>query len=155
VKYVYEPANLLVRGGIDDVWKGADGKLIVVDYKATAGKDEVTLDDKWKDGYKRQVEVYQWLFRKNGFEVSPVAYFVYANGQQDKEAFDGKLDFEVTILPYEGNTEWIEPTLMKIGEVLKSESVPEVGEDCDYCAYRDAAGKLLLKKHIEQRKSKE
>jgi CRISPR/Cas system-associated exonuclease Cas4 (RecB family) len=150
VKYIYEPANLLVRGGIDDVWQGSDGKLIVVDYKATAGKSEVTLDDKWKAAYKRQAEVYQWLFKKNGFDVSPVAYFVYANGQQDREAFDGKLEFDITLLPYEGNTDWIEPVLDKIGETLKSEEVPASGE-CDYCAYRDAAGKLLLKKFHENK----
>ena len=147
VQFVHKGTNLLVRGGVDDVWQGSDGKLIVVDYKATSGKEEITLDDAWKDAYKRQVEVYQWLFKMNGFEVSDTAYFVYANGQEDKEAFDGKLEFSITVLPYVGNTDWIEPVLEKIAPTLKSDTVPPVGTSCDYCMYRDVAGKLLLKKY--------
>lgn len=152
VQYVHKPTNLLVRGGVDDVWQDTEGKLIVVDYKATAGKEEITLDEAWKDGYKRQVEIYQWLFKMNGFEVSPVAYFVYANGQEDKEAFDGKLEFTITVLPYTGNTDWIEAVLEKISATLKSDAIPSVGDNCDYCMYRDVAGRLLLKQYQHEKK---
>src|ERR1700757_878494 len=72
IKFHHEPSQLIFRGGIDDVWQAPNGELYIVDYKATAGKDEVTLDDKWKDGYKRQIEMYQWLFRHNGFTVSDI-----------------------------------------------------------------------------------
>ena len=46
------------------------GELIVVDYKATSKDGEVTLDAPRQDGYKRQMEFYQWLLRCNGFTVS-------------------------------------------------------------------------------------
>src|SRR3989344_4226501 len=36
ISYHHVPTNLLVRGGIDDVWQTANGELHAVDYKATA-----------------------------------------------------------------------------------------------------------------------
>jgi hypothetical protein len=144
IKYHHPETGITLRGGIDDVWVTPSGQLHIVDYKATAGKDTVTLDDEWKDSYKRQVEIYQWLFRKNGFDVSPVAYFVYANGQNDREAFDGKLEFEVTLLPYEGNDSWVDGALMEIRACLDNDEIPKPGKACQYCPYREHAGKKLL-----------
>lgn len=141
VQYLHEPTNLLVRGGIDDVWQNDKGELIVVDYKATSKKSEISL----YEAYKRQAEVYQWLFRQNGFKVSNIAYFVYANGKADAKAFDGKLEFDVELIPHEGNDSWIEPILFKIKETLMNEEVPERGVRCDYCPYREAAGKALMR----------
>lgn len=137
IRYHHEPTNLLITGGIDDVWVNPDGELIIVDYKATAKKGEINLDAEWQNSYKRQMEVYQWLFRMNGFKVSPTGYFVYANGKLDKEAFDGKLEFDVHVIPYTGNTDWIEPKLKEIKETLDRDIPPEADDDCDYCRYRD------------------
>lgn len=103
VVYHHAATNLRITGGIDDVWVKTDGELIVVDYKATSKKEEVNLDAEWQIGYKRQMEVYQWLFRRNGFKVSNIGYFVYCNGNSDAEAFDGKLEFEISVIPYEGS----------------------------------------------------
>ena len=139
VQYHHLPTNLLVRGGIDDVWQNKKGELIVVDYKATSKKSEISL----YEAYKRQAEVYQWLFRKNGFKVSQTAYFVYANGRSDAAAFDGKLEFDVELIPHVGDDSWIEPMLFDIKECLMSDTVPEKGIRCDYCPYREAAGKVL------------
>ena len=77
------------------------------------------------------------ISRKNGFKVSPTGYFVYANGKLDKEAFDGKLEFDVHVIPYTGNTDWIEPKLKEIKETLDAEKSPKADIDCDYCRYRD------------------
>lgn len=142
VRCVYEPANLLVTGGVDDIWVNPSGELIVVDYKATSKTSEVNLDAEWQIGYKRQVEVYQWLLRHNDFKVSDTAYFVYCNGDADKAAFDGKLEFDISILPYKGDDSWIEPALKDIRACLDSEKLPASGEDCDYCKYRVAASEV-------------
>src|SRR3989338_10350564 len=69
VSHKHEPTNFLVFGGIDDVWVNPKGELHIVDYKATSKQGEVNLDAEWQDGYKRQMEIYQWLFRKNDFTV--------------------------------------------------------------------------------------
>ncbi|MFA6198060.1 MAG: PD-(D/E)XK nuclease family protein [Patescibacteria group bacterium] len=138
IQYLHPGTNLLISGGVDDVWVNPTGELIIVDYKATAKIGEVSLDADWQIGYKRQMEVYQWLFRQNGFQVSPTGYFVYCNGQTDRIAFDAKLEFEVKLIPYTGDTQWIEPALLIMKQCLQSASLPPVGADCDYCRYREA-----------------
>ena len=131
-------SNVVVTGGVDDVWINPQGEYHIVDYKATSKEEEVTLDADWQIGFKRQMEIYQWLFRKNNFKVSSTGYFVYCNGNTDKEAFDGKLEFDIKIIPYTGNDSWVEKTVLDAIECLKEDSLPEPGEDCDFCKYRAA-----------------
>lgn len=144
VQSLHEKTNLLIFGAVDDVWVNPLGELIVVDYKATSKDAEVTLDAEWQDGYKRQMEVYQWLLRQNGFKVSDTGYFVYANGKRDRKAFDAKLEFDIKLIPYTGNTDWIEKTLGIIKQCLMDDRIPSASEKCEYCAYRNQAGKALL-----------
>ena len=152
VVHLHEETGLLVSGGIDDVWVEPNGSLIVVDYKATSKSEKiVTLDDSsWKDQYARQVGVYQWLLRKNGFTVNDTAYFVYANGDSGKDAFKNILTFETTLVPTFGDTSWIEPTLIKIKKCLTSDAFPASGDACEYCPYREACGKKLQALHAKQ-----
>ncbi len=139
IEYVHPETNLSVRGGVDDIWMNKDEELIVVDYKATSKRDEITLDGDLGAQYKRQMEVYQWLLRNNGFAVSETGYFVYVNGKKDAEAFDKKLEFDVVVLPCVGNTDWIEPTLINLKATLTGDTLPKPNEACDFCAYRKAA----------------
>jgi hypothetical protein len=157
VKTHHKESNLIVRGGIDDVWVKPNGELIVVDYKATSKKEAPKTEDDLYASYKKQLEVYQWLFRRNGFEVSRTGYFVYANGMTDREAFDGKLEFEINLVPYTGDDSWIEPTLMELKDMLMSNEIPPVGTafgggPCDFCSYREEAGKVMMKLRAESKK---
>lgn len=146
VQCVHKTTGLTVRGGIDDVWINPAGELIVVDYKATSKNAKIeSLDEEWHDSYKRQIEVYQWLFRQNGFKVSDTGYWVYANASKDRAAFDAKLEFELTLIAHQGSTEWVEDALVRLKACLDSEAIPAAGADCDYCRYREAAGKALSK----------
>jgi len=138
IQYQDPKTNFLVTGGVDDVWVNPKGELIIVDYKATAKAGEVNLDAEWQIGYKRQMEIYQWLFRNNGFKVSSTGYFVYVNAQTDREAFDAKLEFDVKIIPYKGNDSWVEGTLLAARRCLDGE-LPESAPSCDFCAYRASA----------------
>lgn len=142
IAHEYKAQNLVIRGGIDDVWVNPKGELHIVDYKATAKRSEVSLDAEWQAGYKRQVEVYQWLFRQNGFPVSDTAYFVYCNGLLDAEAFDGKLEFTVSVIPYVGSDAWIPNTLRNIRKTLSAPAPPAANPECDYCAYYAARGEI-------------
>jgi len=143
IQFLHKPTNLLVFGAIDDLWQNSNGEYIVVDYKATASEGEINeLNKDWHDGYKRQMEVYQWLLRQNGLEVSATGYFVYCNGRADREQFDAKLEFDITLIPYTGKDNWVEPTIVEAYNCLQSDSIPKSGSDCDYCAYRQAAGQV-------------
>jgi hypothetical protein len=139
IQYIHEPTNLLIFGAIDDLWQNSKGEYIVVDYKATAKDGDITeLDKAWHDGYKRQMEVYQWLLRRRGLTVSDTGYFVYCNGKADRAAFDGKLEFDVTLIPYTGNDSWVEKAVIGAHNCLNADIIPEAAEGCDYCAYVDA-----------------
>lgn len=142
VQHVHEETGLTIFGAVDDVWMDVSGELIVVDYKATAKDGEVNLNAPWQIGYKRQMEIYQWLMRKNGFEVSDTGYFVYCNGKRDAEAFDGKLEFDVVLLPYTGKDTWIEEAIQKLYACLNQNTIPLPEPDCDYCRYREAVQKI-------------
>ena len=138
ITFKIDGENIVITGGVDDVWVAPDGEFIIVDYKATSKEEEVTLDADWQIGYKRQMEVYQWLFRKNGFRVSSTGYFVYCNGNTDREAFDGKLEFTIKIISYTGDDSWVEGKVLDAIKCLKNDQLPESGEDCDFCKYREA-----------------
>jgi hypothetical protein len=149
IRFHHQPTNFTVFGAIDDIWENEKGELHIVDYKATAKDGEVSLDADWQISYKRQAEVYQWLFRRNGFPVSNTAYFVYVNGRKDAVAFDARLEFDVSLLPYEGDDAWVEPTLERIVTTLKSDTLPPHSPDCDYCLYLqelDKVGEVALPK---------
>lgn len=140
IQYLHQPTNLLIFGAIDDLWINSQDEYIVVDYKSTSKNEEITeLNKDWQDGYKRQMEVYQWLLRQNGHTVSSTGYFVYCNGKTDREAFDGKLEFDVTLIPYIGDDSWVEQTIQNAHACLIDSAIPAATEECDYCAYRQAA----------------
>ncbi len=140
IDYYHKETNLIIYGGVDDVWIDKKGQFIIVDYKATVKNGEVNIDSDWQMSYKRQIEIYQWLFRQNGFKVSDTGYFVYCNGNTDKEAFDGKLEFDIKIIPYTGNDNWVEETIIEAHKCLSENKLPRGTEDCDFCRYRDAVG---------------
>jgi len=144
VECIHESTGFVVSGAIDDLWFDTKTEeYIVVDYKATAKTEAVTeLDKDWQDGYKRQMEVYQWLLRQNGLKVSNTGYFVYCTGRPDEKAFDAKLEFEVRLIEYVGNDDWVEGTLKDIKKCLESGTIPKADTDCDYCLYRSEIGRI-------------
>jgi len=157
ISYFHAPTNVQLRGGIDDVWVNPAGEFIIVDYKATSKKVGPKSEDDLYDSYKRQMEIYQWLFRQNGFKVSPTGYFVYVNGKSDAKAFDGKLEFDVDLISYTGSDTWVEPMLYDLKKMLTSEEIPPTGTSfgggpCEYCSYRENAGKTLQGVHAKNKK---
>lgn len=154
VATVHHPTNLHIFGAIDDVWVNPAGELIVVDYKATAKASEVNLDADWQVTYKRQMEVYQWLLRANGFTVSNTGYFVYANGRLDQDGFNDRIEFRTKVIAYTGNDDWVEKTITKMKQTIEGE-MPTTGDSimggpCEFCAYARARTELTLQ-HIKNK----
>lgn len=156
VQYELPKTDLIIRGGVDDIWVDAQGTLYVADYKATAKENnsDVSIESDWQVMYKRQVEVYQWLLRKNGFVVSNTAYFYYVNGQMSEESFNGMLKFNVKIIPYEGDDAWVEKTVYELYDCLNSDVLPESAKDCEYCGYIRAVEDVVSSKDGTKEKKK-
>src|SRR5262245_25276773 len=112
VVHLHEPTGLLITGAIDE---------------------------DWQQSYKRQMEVYQWLLRRQNLraEVSDTGFFVYYNGQ-DAKGFDGCVTFAPKLIPYTGSDEWVEPTLHDLKQCLLAESAPAAPIDCEFCGYVEA-----------------
>ncbi len=145
---LHEPTNLFVFGAIDDVWIDENDELIVVDYKATAKASEVNLNSDWQFSYKRQVEVYQWLLRQNGFKVNDQTVFIYTNGRLDLDGFNDRLEFVTKLIEYKGDASWVDDTLAKMKGCLEGEIPPvglaAMGGVCDYCEYAKSRTQLTL-----------
>jgi hypothetical protein len=150
VSTLHKPTNLHVFGAVDDIWINEQDELIVVDYKATAKATEVSISSDWQVTYKRQMEVYQWLLRQNGFKVSDTGYFVYTNARYDLDSFNDKLEFVTKVIPYTGSDSGVEGTLQKMKDCIESDDMPDVGiaimgGPCEHCMYARARTELTIK----------
>ena len=143
VQHEHKPTDFLVYGAVDDLWVDPDGRISVVDYKATGAKEY-----KIHDSYRRQMEIYQWLLRRNGLEVSPTGYFVFAQADKAKGFGDGAaaLAFELFVEPLIGDDSWVEQALFSARKMLDRDAAPDAAPDCEYCNYRRAAGEADLAK---------
>jgi len=156
----FDKANLIVGGGLDDVWHDKSKNLLhIVDYKSTAGRkndagdglEEINLDGVYKAGYKRQMDIYQWIMKQKGFNVSNKAYFVYVNGDQhfqdgmlDDSGIEGIMKFDVQIIEYQGDDSWVENAIIELKKCLDSDSQPKHSQEgfgpngdkpCEYFTY--------------------
>ena len=143
----HESSNLIIGGGLDDVWHDPQtNELFIVDYKSTAGKrsedlsklEPITLEGRWKEGYKRQMDMYQWIMNEKtkedlkDFKVSSVGYFVYVNGDQHfedgmlrKDEDKADMSFDVQLLTYKGNHDWVEKEILNLKQCLEADQCPE------------------------------
>lgn len=136
VQHFHKETGMTISGAIDDLWINSNNEYIVVDYKATAKSLPVKeLSGKWHEGYKRQIEVYQWLLRRNGLKVSDTGYFVYCTGKYDQRAFDKKIEFDINLISHIGDDAWVEPIIFEIKKCLESNEMPESGQGCEHCAW--------------------
>ena len=138
---VHEPTNLKIGGGLDDVWLNTKtNQLHIVDYKSTSQKAdgyEITLEGKWKEAYRRQMDLYVWVMRRMGHDVSDIGYFLYCDGDRFSDyeflgSEDATMKFKMSLIEYEVHQAWIEPTLHKIKDCLHSAEIPSHSDDCDF-----------------------
>lgn len=143
----HESSNLIIGGGLDDVWHDPKtNELFLVDYKSTAGKrsedlsklEPITLEGRWKEGYKRQMDIYQWIMNEKtkedlkDYKVSNLGYFVYVNGDQHfedgmlrKDEDKADMSFDVQLLTYKGNHDWVEKEILNLKQCLEADQCPE------------------------------
>ncbi len=152
IMYTDAATGLCVSGAVDDVWQAPDDSLIIVDYKSTSkeGTIDALGDSPWELQYTRQLGVYRWLLEQNGFTVQETGYLVYANADKSLDAFNDKLVFETTVVPVKTESDWIKGTLEEIKACLDSDTLPQTGKSCEYCPYREAAGKKLQAVHFKK-----
>jgi len=159
--------NIRFGGGLDDVWENMEtGELHIVDYKSTAqiGNTPKPLDESfiappsdpeeadYKAGYRRQMDMYQWIARRMGYQVSDTGYFLYVDGQHVNET--GMLDstepwqawmrFNVAVIPYEGNDSWVESALRRAKHLVSEvDTCPDHSPACEHGVYLNEVQEVL------------
>ena len=126
-------------GAVDDVWQKKNGELIIADVKATSRNNfdwnETFSKYDYAKAYKRQLEMYQWLFRNNGFKVADEAYLVYFNGKKNERVFNNKLHFDTHFIKLNCSASWVEGKVIETVRLLQSNHFPKPSTNCEYCNY--------------------
>ena len=138
VRWLDDETGWTLFGAIDDLWQAGSGELIVADYKATARADQPTTE-KLYPSYQRQMDVYQFLVRRQGFDVCDRGWFVYANGDARAGSFEDTLRFTTTMVAYDGDDAWVLDAFRRTVATAEGKEIPQAGEDCKYCAYVNLA----------------
>lgn len=115
--------NWMVYGGVDDVWVNDRGEFIIVDYKVTV-KNRVKVNSL----YKKQLEFYAWVFKKNNYPVSLVGYILFCKLQYNQDFSDGMLKFELELVDCLLDDSWVEETINNALICLDSTQLPKVGK---------------------------
>lgn len=145
IQYHHQQTDLIITGSVDDVWIDTDTQeLVIVEYKSTSTPKEIDLNDgtRWKEQYKRQIDIYQWLFKVNGFKVADDSVFLYSNGIKASKKFNDVMKFKTYVLEYKGSTEWVEDKIFEIKQVLDQKDIPDGSDGCDTCSYVDSVLKF-------------
>ena len=148
ISYLDKDTNIILQGGIDDVWFDLDNQEIVVaDYKAQSTSYEVQkesyLNGVYHQSYKMQMDIYVYILRQMNFEVSNISYFMVCNGNKNIDCFDAKMSFDIKLIDYEVNTDWIKEKLIEMKKTMDSIDIPERTMHCENCAYLEQGSKYF------------
>ena len=117
----------------------ADGRRLQGDRRAPRCRRR----EKLYPSYRRQMDVYQFLVRRQGFEVSDRGWFVYTNGDGRAAGFGDKLGFTTALVPYDGNDAWVLDAFRRAVATIGQGEVPPAGAECKYCAYVASAAQSV------------
>jgi CRISPR/Cas system-associated exonuclease Cas4 (RecB family) len=139
----YKDTNIILSGGVDDIWYNKKTEeLVVVDYKSQASNEEVETDsylnNAYHQGYKVQMDFYNYLLNCMGYKTSPISYFLVVNANKNEDGFFGNMKFSETIIPYKHDTSWVSGKVQEMINTMNSFTVPESNQSCENCAYSRA-----------------
>jgi hypothetical protein len=136
----FEDTNIILTGGVDDIWLDTKTQeLIVVDYKSQASLNEVEpvsyLSNVYHEGYKLQMDFYNYLLNCRGFKTSSISYFLVVNADRTAEGFYEQMKFSETLIPYKNDVSWIPNKIKEMIDTMNANTVPDSHESCENCAY--------------------
>ena len=117
----------LIHGAIDNLLKKGK-KLIVLDYK-TRG---FPLKEDTHEHYQDQMDIYNFLLRKNGYETEDYTYLLFYHPHQVES--NGHVCFNTDLVKIKVNIKNAEKIFKKAIKVLESD-MPEASESCGYCMW--------------------
>lgn len=123
-----EKGNLL-RGAVDNILQKGK-KLIVLDYK-TRG---YPLKEDTAKYYQDQLDIYNFLLRKNGYETEDYAYLLFYHPDRVNE--NGNIVFHTDLVRMDISVKNAERIFNKAVKVLEG-NMPEPSDNCQFCEWVD------------------
>ena len=119
----------IFRGAVDNILKKGK-KLIVLDYK-TRG---YPLKDDTAEHYQNQLDIYNLLLKKNGYETKDYAYLLFYH--PDKVNGNGDVIFNTDLIEMKISIKNAEKIFKNALDVLEGK-MPKPAEECKYCKWVD------------------
>ncbi len=117
----------IIRGSVDEILKKGR-KLIVLDYK-TRG---YPLKEDSAVYYQDQLDIYNFLLRKNGYKTEDYAYLLFYHPTKINKR--GNVKFQTDIVKMKISVKNAERIFKEALRVLKGD-IPEAGEYCEFCEW--------------------
>ena len=130
IEYYDEENDVLLHGAVDNLIT-KKGKLIVLDYK-TRG---FALKENTAHHYQDQLDIYNFLLRKNGYETEDHSYLLFY--MPEKVLENGEFIFKTELIKMEIDVEHAENLYKRAIKIIKGE-IPEAGKDCVFCKWRNS-----------------
>ena len=117
----------ILKGAVDNILKKGD-KLIVLDYK-TRG---FPLKEDTAEHYQDQLDIYNFLLRKNNFKTEDYAYLLFYHPKEVDEG--GNIIFNTDLVKMKIDVKNAEKIWKKALETLEGE-MPKPSEECEFCKW--------------------
>ncbi len=127
VKYTDKKGNVL-HGAVDELLV-KDKKIIVLDYK-TRG---FALKEDTAAHYQHQLDIYNFLLRKEGYETEDYAYLLFYIPNNIN--CNGDFCFDAELVRMDTDVKRAEKLFEKAITLLEGEE-PKASEKCEYCKMR-------------------
>lgn len=119
----------VIHGAIDNLLQKGK-KLIVLDYK-TRG---YPLKEDTAESYHNQLDIYNFLFRKNGYQTEDYSYLLFYHPKEVDA--NGNFIFNTDLIKVEVSITNAETIIKTALEVLGKE-MPESGDECGFCEWAE------------------
>lgn len=129
LEYLNKRYNIMLRGAVDNILQ-KNGKLIVLDYK-TRG---FALKKDTAHHYQDQLDIYNFLLRKNGYKTENYAYLLFFIPENILET--GEFIFQTELVKMKINVKHAERLFNKAIKVVKGE-MPDSNKECGWCGWRN------------------
>jgi len=126
IEWKDDEGNIL-RGAVDNILQKGS-KLIVLDFK-TRG---FPLHEDTHEHYQDQLDIYNFLLRKNGFETEDYSYLLFYHPKEVEE--DGDVAFHTDLVELKVSIENAEKIFEYALRILKGD-VPDHSDNCEFCEW--------------------
>ena len=127
IQYEDKASGIIIRGAVDNLLEKGK-KLIVLDFK-TRG---YPLKEDTHEHYQTQMDIYNFLLRKNGYETEDYAYLLFYYPKEILET--GEVIFDTKLIKISTDAKRGEKIFKRAIEILEG-PMPKSSENCEFCKW--------------------